>query len=936
MQIEALTRIHKLSLQLAALPSTADLCRFLASRLHDLTGASVVAVGEFRPADRTIVLRCLESDSELPVATRSIPDGATREMVWKIDNETCQRIVSSRIEFGSSIEGISFGTTPPCFSSFLKEDSQLREFVGIGFVFEGDLYGISALAFQEGVELPSRDLLEAVASVAAVSLRRRKLEEELRISDARYRSLFDRSQFAVYVTDLAGNLIDASASFLAMTGILPDELGRFNLNSLLSEEQQVQAGEDGGNVLQNGSSTRPSVFNVRRKDGRAVWIETEGTMLLQDGQPYAIHGVARDITKHKDMERALRESEKRFRELFENAALGMYRTSPNGEILAVNRAMLDLLGFDRIEDLLARNLDSEGFEPGYSREEFKRRIESEGIIRGLESAWSRRDGTAVFVRENARLQRDESGEPLYYEGTVEDISDRKRAEQEIVEWKRRYDTLAQSAGNIVYDYVAADGSIIWGGSVEKVLGYSIEELQGGAKQWEELIHPDDRGTVVAGFADATSKAIVFQAEYRFQRKDGSYLLILDTGYPLLTPQGQVARYVGILTDITEQRRAEGERVRLEEQLRQSQKMESIGRLAGGIAHDFNNLLTVINGYSDLILTQLTADNPLRDAVEEIHKAGNRAAALTGQLLAFSRKQVMQMKPMSLDRAVSDLQPMLTRLVGEDVEVSLLLNSAPELVLADPHQIEQVLLNLVVNARDAMPAGGKLTLETALDDSSPADSASAGHVILAVADNGVGMDEETLQRIFEPFFTTKPTGKGTGLGLSMVQGIVAQSGGAIEVSSRPGMGTTFRIRLPRYSALYCPRDQETPGTKDQVGRETVLVVEDQPDVRAYAANALRSFGYNVICADGPQEALTRFDTHSTRVDLVLTDVVMPNMNGRELAEELTRRIPGVKILYMSGYTNDVIFHHGLDEGAGFIQKPFSPQQLAIKVRQALAR
>jgi hypothetical protein len=376
---------------------------------------------------------------------------------------------------------------------------------------------------------------------------------------------------------------------------------------------------------------------------------------------------------------------------------------------------------------------------------------------------------------------------------------------------------------------------------------------------------------------------------------------------------------------------------LESQFHHAQKMESIGRLAGGVAHDFNNLLTVINGYSQMLLAKLSVGDPLRDDLSEIHNAGERAAGLTRQLLAFSRKQVLQPRKLDVNRVVEDMRPMLVRLVGEDVEVRIALQADVGTIHADPHQLEQVVMNLVVNARDAMPGVGKLLVETAnieRDESytrSHPEARVGRYVMLAVSDTGVGMDEETKSRIFEPFFTTKGVGKGTGLGLSMVQGIVAQSGGYVEVYSEPGKGTTFKIYLP--AAAEAATDTGRAPAVPAQGKETVLVVEDQAEVRKFAVAVLKSYGHRVISAESAGDALLFCERE--RIDLVLTDVVMPNVSGRELAGRLEALRPGIKVLSMSGYTDNVIEHHGvLEQGARFIQKPFSPEELAGRVRGVL--
>jgi hypothetical protein len=475
-------------------------------------------------------------------------------------------------------------------------------------------------------------------------------------------------------------------------------------------------------------------------------------------------------------------------------------------------------------------------------------------------------------------------------------------------------------------------------SVERLLGYTPEELL--TKGIRDILTADSYVLAASRLAEVIAAYTNGERSRRSQvhqadavRKDGSLVRIEVVGKILPNQQGRVHEILGVARDITERMEAEA-------RLMQAQKMESVGRLAGGVAHDFNNLLTVINGYSELLLGDVIPGDPLRDRLEEIRKAGQRAAALTQQLLAFSRKQVLQPRLLDLNRVVADMRPMLARLVGEDVEVCVELHPEATTICADPHQLEQVLMNLAVNSRDAMPQGGKLSIETAVvewREDQPLSHPRAhpgSYVMLGVTDTGVGMNEETRQHIFEPFFTTKEVGKGTGLGLSMIQGIVEQSGGYIEVFSAPECGTTFRIYLPRVEDA--PAEAGKPEAVPAIGGEqTVLVVEDQAEVRKYAAAALQAYGYRVIQAENAGAALLLCELGRERIDLVLTDVVMPNMSGRELADRLAKHWPGIKVLFMSGYTDDTIMQHGvLEEGAMFIQKPFSPDQLAMKVREVL--
>ncbi|MGP8243158.1 MAG: response regulator [Bryobacteraceae bacterium] len=482
--------------------------------------------------------------------------------------------------------------------------------------------------------------------------------------------------------------------------------------------------------------------------------------------------------------------------------------------------------------------------------------------------------------------------------------------------------------------------------VERTFGWTPEECMD--LNYRDFVGPEEAVKIGLILEEELKKAAAPQCdrnlvrtfERELLRKDGTTLWAEVNASFTWSEDGTPIGCTGVTRDITERKQAETEREKLRLQLAHAQKMESIGRLAGGIAHDFNNLLTVITGYANLGLARLRTGDPLRDQMDEIRKAGERAAGLTRQLLAFSRKQLLQPRILSLNSVVGDMQSFLQRLLGEDVEVLFSPCTQDLTVCADPHQLEQVIMNLVVNSKDAMPGGGRLLIETSLveRDESYArlhpEARPGRYALLAVSDTGVGMDEVTRQRIFEPFFTTKEAGKGTGLGLSMVQGIVAQSGGHINVYSELGQGTTFKIYLPRLTEA--ATDVEKPAAPAELrGKETILVVEDQEEVRRLAVAALEAYGYRVIEAPDAEAALMICEKESVRIHLVLTDVVMPQMNGRKLVDRLAKVRPGIKALFMSGYTDNAILHHGvLGGGTEFIEKPFAPEELAGKIRAVL--
>jgi PAS domain S-box-containing protein len=541
------------------------------------------------------------------------------------------------------------------------------------------------------------------------------------------------------------------------------------------------------------------------------------------------------------------------------------------------------------------------------------------------------------VHQQAEVQRDPQGRPLRMLGVVQDITDHKEVEEILRDRVTETRQTAEQLRNLIHSSAVAinvldlEGRILmWNPAAERLFGWRADEVLGGPSPH---ITEEQRMLVKRVLDQVQRGAVVEPYEAQRVRKDGSPIDVAVYPAPLRDAQGRLTGLMGVLVDVTE-------RNRLDEQLRQAQKMEGIGLLAGGIAHDFNNLLTVILGRTALMLGRLEADDRSRRDVQLIQKTAERAATLTRQLLAFSRKQVLQPAVVNLNGVVADLEPMLHRLIGEDVAIATRLAVTLDQVKVDRGQIEQVIVNLVVNARDAMPDGGRLTVETAnatLDESYARDYATApgAYVMLAVSDTGVGMSADVQRRLFEPFFTTKGPGKGTGLGLATVYGIVKQSGGNIGVYSELGMGTTFRVYLPRVDgavpAPHAPDGPALPGP----GSETLLLVEDEASLRDLAREVLESFGYAVIEAAGPEEALERSRAHPGVIHLLVTDVVMPQMNGRQLAAVLREERPEMRVLYMSGYTDDAIVRHGvLDSRTPFLAKPFTPEGLGRKIREVL--
>jgi two-component system, cell cycle sensor histidine kinase and response regulator CckA len=633
----------------------------------------------------------------------------------------------------------------------------------------------------------------------------------------------------------------------------------------------------------------------------------------------------------------LRQCEERYSAIFERHPLAMLVWDSDTKLfLAVNDAAVAQYGYTR-EELL--ELTIWDIRPAEEIPQVSALIErlpaGRHVFPGLRH--QKKDGTIFVVdivahdviwdRRSARLV------------LAADATERTRAESALRESEERLRLVLRASNDAIYDWDVPSGRVHWSGG--GIFGYAEADEPYAITWWEERVHPDDRPRVeatleaaVAGNADSWSE------EYHFLRADGTYAAVLDRCLIVRGIDGHPLRMIGCMADLTERRR-------LEDQLRQSQKMEAVGRLAGGVAHDFNNVLTVVKSFSEFLLEDLDKLDPRRSDVEEIAKAADRAAALTRKLLAFSRKQVMRPEPLDLNSVVVGMEKMLQRLIGEDVHIATALD--PELlpVEADPSSIEQAILNLAVNARDAMPDGGTLTIRTKNEALEKTDAGWAirpgRYAMLSVSDTGHGMDATTQARVFEPFFTTKPQGQGTGLGLAMVYGIVKQSGGHVWVESRPDQGTTFTAYLPQPSEIEAraalraaPRASGDPHPGgSSAGGATILVVDDEEAVRSSARRALERAGYIVIPASDGADALRLFTEHDGAVDMVVTDVAMPGLSGRDLVGRLKIMSPELPVLFVSGYTEEAVRKQGvLEPGAAYLEKPFTPEKLLHKVREVL--
>jgi two-component system, cell cycle sensor histidine kinase and response regulator CckA len=754
--------------------------------------------------------------------------------------------------------------------------------------------------------------------------------EALRESEATLRTLIESNPESLFLLDTRGVILAASKVAAQRLDSSLEEIIGADAFALVSPEVGQKRFEIFQQVVATG---QPRRFDDVRGD---FHLDISMTPICSQDKVVQVAVLAVDLSGRKLAEAALRESEARFRAVFEFAPVGVGMADPTGRVLETNQALQALLGYNA-DELRAISVQEMTHPDDWPK---TLQLQQE-LLAGrcqhysLEKRYLRKDGGIVWAQVMVALLRDAQGEPQYLLATIIDRTGRKQAETELRESEQRFRLMAENIQDVFWIATPEIGHTLYvSPAFGPTWGRSCEEVYRDHKVFIDSIHTEDRERVKSEVLAGHRQGTPWNHEYRIIKPDGVVRWIHDRGYPVRDDQGRVILFTGVATDITA-------RKALEEQLLQAQKMEAVGRLAGGVAHDFNNLLMAITGYGELMRGKVFKDDPLYSYLENILKAGDRATALTQQLLTFSRRQIVHPQVVDLNRVVLDLEPMLRRLIGEDLDLDVVTDRSLGAVKADPGQLGQIILNLVVNARDAMPQGGRLTLKTAPVNFTVGCHNRFGltplgaYVMLMVQDTGAGMDEATQAHAFEPFFTTKEPGKGTGLGLSTVYGIVKQSGGYLDLASQPGKGSTFTIYLPRLDAVAEPPKARIPITASFRGEATILLVEDEDVLRALLAKFMRLYGYTVLEARHGGEALLNCERHQGPIDLMVTDVVMPQMSGRELADRLRPLRPEMKILYMSGYTEDVLVQHGVaDLSVTFLQKPFKPLELARRVHAVL--
>ncbi len=756
-------------------------------------------------------------------------------------------------------------------------------------------------------------------------------EEDIRLLG----QLLDLAPASITVHDPEGNFLYANQETYKSHGYTKDEFLELRVNEIdVPESTQLYEGRL--DLLRKNSEV---FFNVShyKKDGSVIPMDIHARLIDWKGK-MVVMSIGTDIAERLQSENALRESEERYRSIVETSKEGIWAVDHEFRITFTNQAMADMLGYETSEVMGRMAIDfmfTEDIE-GYRK---RREERIKGIDGQYEGHFRRRDGKECWTIISSKALIDEDGKFAGSFAMFTDITERKNAEHILQAKEQEFRTLVENVPGAVYRCeVHSPWRVLYmSDGIQVITGRLASEFVSGAIHFGNIVHPDDMAELDRIINEGIMQKHHYDLEYRVLHTDGSIRWASERGRATYNADGDPIYLDGVIIDITDRKQTE----EIQARLQQASKLESIGRLAGGVAHDFNNLLTVIQGSISLAMIGLSQNDPLNNRLKMIEDASDRAAQLTRQLLAFSRKQIIEPKVINLNTLVENLRKMMTRIIGEDIELVISLQEDLHNINADVGQIEQVIVNLAVNSRDAMPNGGKLFIET---ENVIADqefckkhpTIQTGHyVLLSVSDTGHGMDEETKNQIYEPFFTTKKQGIGTGLGLATVYGIVKQHDGFINCYSEIGQGTVFKIYLPIIDLEDSKSDSELRTSEELSGNEVILFVEDEEIVREVAIEYLERMGYKILSAENGGMALLISEQHEEPIDLLITDVVMPGMDGKQLVERLHLARPEMKILYTSGYTNNVIVHHGiLDEGLNFISKPYRLQALAKTIRDIL--
>lgn len=946
---QAVNLMVGLQKQIALLSNLEDIYRFVGEKIQELvddcyTGASIF--DEKLQAMRIIGLYGLgRRYNNLVHRSKFDP----YNIIYPLADMTPEEIRTYRSGHLETFEGGLYAVLarkiPKKLCEAVEKQLKITTIYTMGFVWDNQHFGGLTILAKKDIS-PYRELIETIMNQAAIVIKRVKAEDALRDSEEKMRLFIEHApaSLAMFDTDMRYLFVSnrwVSDYSLATRNIIGQS--HYDIFPEITEQWKLAHRRGmAGEVIRNNED------KFLRADGTVQWLRWEVRPWYDtNGVIGGIVIFSEDITERKQTRQELDNLQGILTAAEKVAGIGSWKWDLKTQKVVWSDEMFRLFGVDRenfdgdVNRVINSRIHPDDIE---TVNQSNRNVLEDYKPTPTEYRIVLPDGTQRTVWAEGQLMNDQDGRPVSLVGYVQDITKRKEAEAIIDRLNRRMELILNSAGEGIYG-TDINGRITFiNPAMATMLGWEPANLI-GQNAHHKFHHTLPNGRAYPAAECTIHRAMLNGQTYHsdddiYWHKDGSPLAVEFTSTPIWE-EGQIAGTVIVARDITERKQAAEEQARLEEQLRQSQKMEGIGRLAGGIAHDFNNQLTIIQIYCELMRNQMSDTDPLLPKLEQIYQASQHAVGLTTQLLAFSRKQLLQPVSLNLNSLIGNLKSMLSRMIGEDITLNTVLQPEVWPVKADPGQIEQVIMNLTVNARDAMPTGGILTMETSnqiFDGSikgAHLDAPLGPCVMMAITDTGHGMDAATKKQIFEPFFTTKQPGKGTGLGLSTVHGIIKQSGGAIFVYSELEKGTTFKIYLPADVGVINKPTQPSPVVPLSRGNETILLVEDEDAVRNLVHLTLDEMGYTVLEANDPNLAIDLVETSQTPIDLLLTDVVMPHMSGRELAETLTPRYPKMKVLYMSGYLDDAVMRHGLlTAQVEFLPKPFTRSTLVAKVREVL--
>ncbi len=918
-------------------------------------------IGEFSGADRGYVFLFRKNSKVIDNTHEWCAEGVHSQIdsLQGIDLDQNFPWFAARIRRGEVVHVPSVADLPPEAAAEKAEfeTGNIQSLVNVPIAAGAQLIGFVGFDAVRTIKVWSEwdvAILRMVGEIVVNTIKRKHTEEALKDSEALYVSLVEKLPQNIFRKDLEGRFTFANENFCSTLGKPRREIiGKTDFDFYppeLAEKYQ----QDDRKVIETGEALE-RVEENQPPGGKRMYVQVLKTPVHDaTGTIIGTQGIFWDITQRKEAEEALRKSEQEFHELFENAPVGYHEIDREGRIVRVNRTEAEMLGYDR-KEMLGRYVYEfvNESEREAAKESIRRKIQGDQPLQYFERPYIRKDGEEILVAIEERMVYDENGEVAGIRSALQNITDRKLAEEKLMESERQLQR-AQQVGRIgSWNTNIQRNEVSWSDQVYRLFGLEKQEFDGKRSTFFSFVHPEDRQLVIDASLDTVSNGTPYDIDHRVIRPDGTIIWVNEQAEAILDEKGNVIGLTGTVQDITERKRSEDEQAKLQEQLRQAQKMEAIGQLAGGVAHDFNNLLTGIIG--NLSLAAMRSSDETVRYMDNAKKAADRAAALVQQLLAFGRKSRIELRPVDLNKIVHEVATLARETIDRRIEIDIHTKDYLPKVLADPTQMNSVLMNLCVNARDAIGQAMRMlsadeegtvqyaiTIETenVLVGEQYCETRSYARpgrfVVLGISDNGIGMDQQTQERVFEPFFTTKKRGEGTGLGLATAYGIIKQHNGWINIYSEPNKGTTFKIYLP-----VAEEEEERTGIEIQEavrgGEETILLIDDEAMIRNLGQVILERYGYTVLIADDGKQGWDRFLKEGKGIDLVILDLSMPQLSGREVMERIRKKDPDAKVIVSSGYSEEMDNQSIKSlEPAAYVSKPYRPDDLARTVRRVLDR